>query len=253
MNKNIADFQAPAVLRVLGTHTHNLFQLQSRAYILGLIILVIIAFPCMKPRAAAQVPDVRIDSVESREVIAVVPHSWPPQYEHDENGKPVGFAIDVMNEVAVRAGLTVTYKTAKNFLEAVDILDRGEADLIPNSGIVAQRMDKYAFTVPVETFVVSLFVRKDSKVVKGVADLPGRSLAVVEMNIGQFMFGQRKDIEVHVYPDIRSALFQLIAGDIDALVFPQPVLFTLARKIGIEDRIKVVGEPLKEILAASAS
>ena len=93
-----------------------------------------------------------------RNVVAVVPRSWPPQYSVDDSGQPTGFAIDVMNEIAARAGLTVTYVIADNFSVAVDILQRGDADLIPNSGILAERMDIFAFTAPVETFVISLFV-----------------------------------------------------------------------------------------------
>ena len=186
-------------------------------------------------------------NVPPRKVVAVVPRSWPPQYDHDEEGKPVGFAIDVMNEIAARAGITVTYKVAKNFSEAEEILNRGEADLIPNSGILPERMGTYAFTAPVETFVVSIFVRRNTRDINGVSELVGRSLAVVEKNIGLFMFGKRQDIDVQVFPDVRSALFQLVAGQVDALVYPQPVILNLTRQIGIEDQIKVVGEPLKEI------
>jgi len=182
-----------------------------------------------------------------RNVVAVVPRSWPPQYQVDQNGKPAGFAIDVMDEVAARAGLTVTYVVAENFPTAVDILREGNADLIPNMGILPERMDEFAFTVPVETFVVSLFARNDSDNIAGVADLPGKTLAVVERNVGLFMFGERKDIDIRVYPDVQSALFALISGRVDALVYPRPTILHLAREAGIGERIKVVGRPLKEV------
>ena len=182
-----------------------------------------------------------------REVVAAVPRSWPPQYDVDEDGNPIGFAIDVMEEIAALAGLHVTYLVAENFPAAVDMVQRGDAELIPNSGILRERMADSAFTAPVETFTVSLFVRNDTHDLKGVADLVGRKLAVVEKNVGQFMFGERRDIDVHVYRDVRTALFELIAGQVDALVYPQPVILTLARQVTIEDRIKVVGEPLAEV------
>ena len=183
-------------------------------------------------------------------VVAVVPELWPPQYSTDENGKPAGFAIDVLDAVAARAGLSVTYKVVDSFSEAVSTLKRGDADLIPNSGILPQRLDTFAFTAPVETFLVSVFVRDDTHDLNGEADLVGRKLAVVETNIGLFLFGKRKDIDVQVYRDARTALFQLIAGRVDALVYPQSVLLALDREIGIEDRIKPVGKPLQEIKRA---
>ena len=180
-------------------------------------------------------------------VVAVVPRSWPPQYSVDDSGQPTGFAIDVMDAIAARAGLTVTYVIAENFAATDEILLRGDADLIPNSGILAERMDTFAFTSPVETFVVSLFIRNDTDDIGDTSDLIGRKLAVVERNIGLFMFGERQDIQVQVFGDVRTALFELIAGQVDALVYPQPVLLELTREIGVEERIKIAGPPLKEI------
>jgi len=180
-------------------------------------------------------------------VVAAVPKHWPPQYSLDNNGKPMGFAIDIMEAVAARAGLNVTYKIVDSFAKAVSTLKSGDADLIPNSGILPQRLDNFAFTSPVETFLVSLFVRDDTQDISGESDLVGRKLAVVETNLGWFMFGKRKDIDIKVYPDVRTALFELIAGNVDALVYPQSVLLGLVREIGIEDRIKTVGKPLKEV------
>lgn len=197
--------------------------------------------------ALAQADGVNASDRKRGSVVAVVPRSWPPQYQIDSDGKPFGFAIDVMNEIASRANVSVKYRIAESFSIAVDILRSGGADLIPNSGIVFERLAAFAFTAPVETFVISLFVRKDSEHIDDVEDLVGQNLAVVEKNVGLFMFEKRRDIKVRVFPDVRAALFELIAGHVDALVYPEPVLLALARQIGVEDRIKVVGAPLREI------
>ena len=184
---------------------------------------------------------------ERLNVVAAVPRDWPPQYSTDKNGRPIGFAIDVMNAVADRAGLTVTYKTYENFPEALDALARSEVDLIPNTGILPQRTSYSAFTEPVETFLVSIFVREDTHDLEGEADLVGRRLAIIEKNISTVLFGKRTDIDLVIAPDVRTALFELLAGQVDAIVYPQPVLMQLAREIGVADRIKVVGNPLKEV------
>ncbi len=152
-----------------------------------------------------------------------------------------------MDEIAKLADLEAKYLVAKNFSIAVDLLKRGEADLIPNSGILPERLDTFSFTRPLETFSVSLFVRDSTDDLRSTDDLVGRSLAVVEKNIGLFMFGRRKDIDVHVYADARSALFDLLRGHVDAFVYPSSVLLSLARQVGVEERIKVVGSPLKEV------
>jgi len=180
-------------------------------------------------------------------VVAVVPRHWPPQYSVDENGHPSGFAIDVMEAVAARAGLSVAYRVVDSFAKAISALKSGDADLIPNVGIIERRKKFFAFTAPVETFNVSIFVRDDTHDLTGEAGLVGRKLGVVESNVGKFMFQKRQDIDVNVYPDVRTALFELFAGHVDALVYPQSVLLALAREAGVEDHLKVVGKPLREI------
>ena len=199
------------------------------------------------PNALAQSETEKLAGPPPRNVVAVVPRSWPPQYDVDKDEKPIGFAIDVMNEIAARAGLTVTYIIAENFAAADRMLKRGDADLIPNSGILPERLAEFSFTGPVETFSVSLFVRTETNDINGVADLVGRKLAVVETNIGQFMFGNRRDIEVQVYRDVRTALFELLAGRADALVYPEPVIWAITRPMGIDHRFKVVGASLREV------
>ncbi len=185
-----------------------------------------------------------------RQVIAVVPRSWPPQYNVDENGKPIGFAIDVMEEIAIRANLQVSYRIVNSFPDVEKVMREGLADLIPNSGITLERAKDFSFTAPVETFVVSLFVRNNAIDIEGLSDLIGRRVGAVVLNVGENILKERKDIEAIVYRTAEEALLGLISGQIDALIFPQAVMTNLARKANIEDRIKVVGNPLMEIKRA---
>ena len=184
---------------------------------------------------------------KQRELIAVVPHSWKPQYDRDKNGNPIGFAIDVMNEIAARAGVTVIYKGAENFTDAVDILDRGEADLIPNSRIRANRLERYAFSIPVETYFISIFIHKNTRDISGLSDLVGKRLGVVKSHIGVRLFRGRNDIHLKVSPNIRSALKNMINGEIDALVYSQPAVINAAREIRANGDIRMVGQPLLKI------
>ncbi len=50
-----------------------------------------------------------------RQTQAVCPFSWLPQYSVDDSGQPAGFAIDVMDEITIRAGLTDSYVIVDNF------------------------------------------------------------------------------------------------------------------------------------------
>ncbi|MCH6591405.1 MAG: PAS domain S-box protein, partial [Proteobacteria bacterium] len=199
----------------------------------------------LAPAALAQ--DRGTNAPALREVVAAVPRSWPPQYSVDENGKPVGFAIDVMEEIAALAGLRVIYHIKDSFLEATKAVRDGRADIIPNMGIIPEREVTFAFTAPVETFRISIFVRGDTLDIKGMPDLTDRRVAVVKGNVGYLRLKHRKDMDLAVFEDVRTALFELVAGQVDALVYPQPVIMGLAEQIGVEDRIRVAGEPLFEV------
>ncbi len=183
---------------------------------------------------------------------AVVPREFPPHYSIDKAGKPIGFAIEVMDGIASLAGLKVTYLVENTWEGVLDALENGRADLIPNLGITEQRKAFCTFTAPVETFPISIFVRKPSKDIEGLTDLAGRKVAVVRLNVAVFLLQEREGIGLQIFDEVSQAIFALLSGQVDALVYPEPGLLKMARDSGIDDRIKIVGEPLVEIKRAIA-
>ncbi|MBO9418341.1 EAL domain-containing protein [Labrenzia sp. R4_2] len=183
----------------------------------------------------------------SNEIIAAVPANWPPQYSLDEDGNPSGFAIDVLNHLAKELNLTVRYKVAPNFVEAIRLLEAGEADLIPNSGIVSERKSNNLFTPPVETFRIVAFIREGDVVPTLISALHQKKVGVVERNVGLFLLRDRRDVELEIYPTGEKALLGLLSGAVDAVVYPDTVFQALARNIGVEDQIRITGTALKEI------
>jgi len=187
---------------------------------------------------------------KERAVIVGVPAYWPPQYSLDKSGQPTGFAIDVIEGIARRAGLKLDYRVYPNFREVVKAWERREIDMIPNSGITPAREKDSLFTVPIETFVVSKFVRRGLSDIPSPAELSGRRVSVVSSNIGHSLLKRRSDVNMVVHPDVEKALFDLLSGASDALVFPKPVLLQVARSIGVEGKIKALEPPLKELKRA---
>ncbi len=78
----------------------------------AVVLLALQAPGAAMPGSPAMAQDTAPEATRGQpgKITAVVPRSWPPRYQVDDNGNPIGFAIDVMNEVAARAGLTVDYK-----------------------------------------------------------------------------------------------------------------------------------------------
>ena len=90
---------------------------------------------------------------------AAVPMNSPPQYSLDPDGRPVGFAIDVMDRLADRAGFKVDYQVYPTWKDVFMALERGGAEIIPNTGITHDRETFCRFTLPVENLHLSLVIR----------------------------------------------------------------------------------------------
>jgi ABC-type amino acid transport substrate-binding protein len=111
---------------------------------------------CTFGSAAAQ-EDARSDFIN---VTAAVPREFPPYYMVGKGGKPAGFAIDEMERLAVLARLRITYLIENSWADALEAVETGRADLIPDIGISSERKAGLDYTAPVETFPISIFVRR---------------------------------------------------------------------------------------------
>ena len=182
------------------------------------------------------------------EFLAGVPADFPPHYSIDyKTGKPVGFAIDVMDEVARRSGIKVRYVVYPTWSKTLEAMEKGEVLLIPNLGIIAEREVQMNFTSSVETYDIVIFVRKTTTDIKGIEDLDGKEVAVVEENKGLFLMQERGGSKLQIYASQDEAFLSLISGKSDALVYPEPPIKLLLQQTGLADHIKIVGKPLLEI------
>jgi PAS domain S-box-containing protein len=95
-------------------------------------------------------------------------------------------------------------------------------------------------------------VRRADRSIDSLAALSGKRVAAVDGNVAVNILRQRGDVDVVVADHFEQALFALLASEVDALVYPAAWVNRLAQKVGVSDRIKVVGEPLLEVKRAMA-
>jgi PAS domain S-box-containing protein len=184
---------------------------------------------------------------EGRSVTAAVLRDFPPLYSLDEAGRPWGFAIDILDHVRKEAGFDVRYMVVDNWAEAAAAVRNGKADLVPGFGITPSTAKEFLFSEIMETVPVSCFVRQSNQSIEGIGDLRGRRTAVMDGGGAHIILASREGSRPIPFASMDSALFALLAGDVDAFVFPQPVLLWKARQLDMEDRIKVAGDPLMEL------
>lgn len=190
--------------------------------------------------------EAQLRGTELTHITAAVPASFPPQYQVDVEGKASGFAIDVLDAVAERAGIRVGYRVFDTWGQAQGALMRGDVEVIPNLGMTPPRMEFADFTSPVETFAIPFFVRSSSNL-HDVSELVNRQVAVVRNNAAVRLLRVRDDIQLRIYQGFPEALLSLMSGEVDAVAFPEPVVWKLARQAGFAHRIRALPGPLVEI------
>ncbi len=185
-------------------------------------------------------------------ITAVVLRGSPPLQFHDEKtGSASGFAVDVMDAIAMRAGLEVTYTYANTWSGMIGKVTRGEADIIASLAISEKRRKSLLYSNVIHSSSISIFVRSQNWTIKEL----GRGLAVgtTKGGIANKSIFNIPDMEVTIYDTFSEGLFSLLAGQIDAFVAAEDIFFKLARDAGVDERIKVTGEPVINIKRGMAT
>jgi len=181
-------------------------------------------------------------------LIAAVPASFPPHYQIDEQGEPYGFAIDIFNAIAEQANIKVSYKVMPTWKGVINEFKQNRADAIPNLGITNARKEFAFFTTPVETSVISILVRTDNIDIQNIQSLSNRPTGSVRTNVGtRIARSNNLKEQLTIFEDFPSALFSLMSGQIDAIVYPKEIAFIYAKQAKVDSLIKAVKLPVKVI------
>ncbi len=178
---------------------------------------------------------------------AAVPESLPPQYQLDPKGRTTGFAIDVMNELASRLGQPIEYVIKPNWQATMTALISGEVDLIPSAGITETRKVELAFSRPLETFQLGVFVRADNRSIVTLADLTGKRIGTVgPANSKTSLLKEFKQYDYQHFEHPSQSLVSLLAGEVDAIIYPEQAMLVHAHRADLDHRIRHLDEPLGE-------
>jgi ABC-type amino acid transport substrate-binding protein len=138
--------------------------------------------------------------------------AYPP-FEFSPKGKPKGFDIDLMNEIAKRAGFEVRYENVQ-----FDSILRGlDADLFDASisamSITAERERQLDFSDPYFNADQALLVQSDSKI-KAVEDLTEATVGVQAGSTGQL---KGEDLYGEAFSALRAGKINGVIYDLSAV------------------------------------
>jgi polar amino acid transport system substrate-binding protein len=158
-----------------------------------------------------------------------------PPFEIGQPPDITGYDIDVVNEIAERLDLEVTYQDT-SFDTIFRDLAQGRFDLVvAASTITPEREQTVDFSDPYYRANQALVVTTDSDI-STVEDLEGATVGAQDGTTGEAYANDETDAAgVRGYPEGPDALNALRAGQVDAVIIDQPVAEdVIAKQGGIE-------------------
>ncbi len=177
------------------------------------------------------------------DVLIVGVNHFPPYNIVQDDGSFTGFSVETIRDLAELAGLELQFKeiTPEEWHQgpAANIYD-----IITQAGISDERKERMDFTLPIERFPFSIFVREGEAFdIKGLDDLFGRRVGVERVNLARHL------AEAHGLPDLMvvdgqdALLDALLDHKVDAILYPTRVVHGLIRQDGLDDRIDEIKPP----------
>ncbi|SFR55770.1 amino acid ABC transporter substrate-binding protein, PAAT family [Marinobacter daqiaonensis] len=184
----------------------------------------------------------------SAEELKVVtdPSFVPFEMMDQETGEMVGFDMDIIAEVAKRAGFDYDLQTM-DFNGIIPALQTGNVDIaIAGITITKEREEIVDFSDPYYDSGLRILVRADNEDIKTLEDLEGKKIGTkIGSTSYDFLVSELdKDDGVTPYPGSSDMYMALMSRAIDAVFYDAPNVGYFAKTKG-EGRVKTVG-PLYE-------
>lgn len=210
-----------------------------RKFVLAGAILIIWANPSKASETANNPGD--------RHFVIASSNNFPPVNQLDEDGELTGFGKDISNAVIKAVGGTYSRIHSAIWKDVLAALAEGRADFIHDTGYSIERTAFLDYSAPILVMPEEIFVRADRFNIASQMSLKTAKVACVNKHISHLYLVNVLGIECRVVATPVEGLYSLINGDVDAFVFPRQVLLHIAQRLNVINRIKVVGEPLREL------
>ena len=178
--------------------------------------------------------------------VATDPSFVPFEMLDPETGEMIGFDMDIINEVADRAGFDVNLTTME-FSGIIPAVQTGSQEIaIAGTTITEERAQVVDFSDPYYDSGLQIIVRADNEEVSSIEDLEGLSVAT-KIGSTSYDFLQQElgeDADITPYPGTADMYMALLGRNVDAVLYDAPNVAYLPQTRG-EGRTKVVG-PLYE-------
>ncbi len=217
--------------------------------LVGFLALVLIVEPpaFAGTRENALHPSVRLTAQErawlqSHPKVTVANElDWPP-FDFAVQGEPRGLSIDLVRLVADKVGMTPQFVNGYNWAQLVGKFKAGEIDALPAVYLTPGRMKYMEFTKPYATNPSVLVVRDDRPDIRTLADLKGRTVAIVaSFETADIIKARHPEIKRLPVKNVQEGLQAVAFRRADAFIGSLGVISHIMDAVVIPD-IQIVGE-----------
>lgn len=180
---------------------------------------------------------------QSGKILRVGTDATYPPFEtvNTETGKPEGFDIDLITEVAKRNGWTTEFIVTP-FDGMIPGLQGEKYDVaISSITITPERAAVVNFSKPYYTAGQVVAVLLNNTTITGIGDLPGKRVGVQLGTTGELMAQKTEGLQVFSYDNIGAAFIDMANGNLDAVLNDYPTTQAYIRAHGTA---KTVGDIL---------
>lgn len=168
------------------------------------------------------------------QIVKIGVYDNPPKVSVDENGKPEGIFVDIIEEIADREGWELQYVEG-TWSEQLQNLNDGSIDILSDVAYSSQRDSIMSFhKIPVIQSWVQVFCLRQHQLNR-VEDLNGLKIGVLDGSVQEYYLKNeirhQFDIEFTLicYPDYSSTVDALNKEEIDALLASRFFFFSKLR------------------------
>lgn len=195
-------------------------------------VMVLLIVPA--PVSAEQNADMAAHSVSPHAITIASEPDYPPYCMVDEEGQPIGFAVDLFRAAASAVGLQVNIKIGIWNVIKED-LAAGKIDALPLVGRTPEREAVLDFTMPYLSLHGAVFVRKGTSGIHSLADLKTREIAVMKGdNAEEFIRRENVSDKIYTTRTFEEAFKELAAGKHDAVITQRVMGLELLKTLGIK-------------------
>ncbi len=172
-------------------------------------------------------------------VIGTDPTFQPMEYKQD--GKVVGYDIDLANLIAKQLGDKVTFKNI-TFDNLFTALQQHQIDMIISAvTITPERQKKYAFSKEYLNAGQVIITQQANTVIKSPTDLKGKKIGVQQGTTDESEALKYTDANLVIkYPDFVQATKALVSGTVDAIITDLPSAQGI---VGTNPTLKIASDP----------